>query len=143
MQQIRARDGLSAAGALARARQTYPAAFQSWQSQTVASPTNAQQVQRAPRVEKAAAEPATFEEAVALEIAKGCTTFEVAAQRTVNKFGHSLPRKISKYADAAAEFRKRADELVDETSAMPRTEALRALRLSDPAAYEKLQASVF
>jgi hypothetical protein len=143
VQQIAARDGLSKTSALARARQLYPREFQAWQSATVAEPTNVQQTLRAPRVEKAAADPPTFEEACALEIAKGHNP-RVAAQRAINKFGNALPRQINKHAsDVAAEFRKRADEFVDETSAMPRTEALRAARRADPALYAKLIESAF
>jgi len=75
----------------------------------------------------------SFESAVADEMARGCTTYEVAAQRVVNAYGTTLPHEfVRKGVDVEMSFLEKADEYIDADSTMPRTEALRAARL-DPA----------
>jgi len=67
----------------------------------------------------------SFEEAVSNEMARGCTTYEVAAQRVVNTYGTTLPHEsFAKCAtDIGVTFCKYADDFVDADSTMPRTEA--------------------
>jgi hypothetical protein len=86
--------------------------------------------------------PTTFEQAVEMEIAKGCHP-KLAAQRAVNKFGRSLPHKFAKRADHAARRVSRATNDILDTDCGSRVEALRKCRLENPAAFDALQRSAF
>jgi hypothetical protein len=55
------------------------------------------------------------------------------------KVTHTLPHRLAKRAhDASAAFCKYADTFIDEANSSPRCSALRAARLADPSAYERL-----
>src|SRR5262249_45229085 len=77
------------------------------------------------------------------EMARGASTYEVAAQRVVNAYGNTLPHEeFAKGAtDIAVTFCKYADDFVDGDSTMPRTEALRAARLANPSLFRALQSA--
>jgi hypothetical protein len=133
------RDSCSKNVAMATARREYPDAYQSYQSFVAASPTNEQHTRRAGRgVGKRM--PDTFEDLVSAEMRKG-VSWRTAEQRVINTYGSTaLNHRMMKSSTAsvAAEFTKRADQILWDTPNIDRCEALRRLRKANPYLYDAL-----
>ena len=74
--------------------------------------------------------PTQYAALVAGEIRKGHNP-RVAAQRVAQAYGLLQDEAIAKHADTYEQLRGVAQEMLDESSSMPRTEALRKARLSN------------
>jgi len=87
----------------------------------------------------------SFEEAVSEQMARGASTYEVAAQRVVNLYGNTLQHEsfITKgLADSAvvqSRFHDLTDQFVDADAHSPRCEALRKARLVNAKLFKAYQ----
>jgi hypothetical protein len=90
------------------------------------------------------AAPGSFEALVSEELAKGCSTYEQAAQRVVQQFGfRALDRRDMTKREATSvlaedELLKRAGTLLEDGSVGSRTDALRAARQAHPTLYKRM-----
>jgi hypothetical protein len=133
------RDSCSKNEAMATARREYPDVYTSYQGFVASSPTNEQHTRRAGRG-VAKRMPDTFEDLVSAEMAKG-VSWRTAEQRVINTYGSTaLNHRMMKSSTAsvAAEFTKRADQILWDTPNIDRCEALRRLRKANPYLYDAL-----
>jgi hypothetical protein len=129
VEKIKNEQGIPASQAMALARQQYPEIY-------------AHYVGSAGSYFKAA--PGSFERLVNEELAKGCSTFEQAAQRTVQKFGYraldhrDMSKREATSVLAEGELIAKAQAIWEDDPAISRTAALRMARLASPRLYRAL-----
>jgi hypothetical protein len=114
--QIQRRDNCTRTTALSRARSEHPdeySRFQGWHS----SNTTQDQHSRRSVTDAAYKRAPCYEDLVAAEIAKGCTTLVQAQQRVAQMYGNNAipPSAISKGEDLVEQFNAKVSDLVDET----------------------------
>jgi hypothetical protein len=123
-------EGLPRSEAMAAARQRFPQVYRSYQAHTAG--TN--------NIGKSAP-PATFDDLVNEQMAKGCN-YEVAAQRVMQAHGSNAlrARPLAKRAhDLDDQFHKRAQDIWQADESLSRCESLRKARLSNKKLFEALQ----
>ena len=128
---VRARDGGSRSRGFTVARLENPDvydAYQAWHSCNTTQQQRAVQQETNDLTTKSA--PTQYAALVAGEIRKGHNP-RVAAQRVAQAYGLLQDEAIAKHADTYEQLRGVAQEMLDESSSMPRTEALRKARLSN------------
>jgi len=141
--------GGSRSAAMVQARLLYPALFQSYQRWSSGGSAQAQQTaqgETSDQFNKLGR--ATFEQAVAKEMTRGCNE-TVAGQRVLQAHGYRALDKRDDYIakglaaadEVQSQFYKAADDYVDAEAHSPRCEALRAARLANPGLFRALQAA--
>jgi hypothetical protein len=90
------------------------------------------------------AAPGSFEALVSEELAKGCSTYEQAAQRVVQQYGfraldsRDMTKREATSVLAEDQLLKRAGTLLEDDPALSRTDALRKARQDHPSLYRRM-----
>jgi hypothetical protein len=122
-------EGLTRSEAMSQARARYPELYRSY-------------VGSASFLNKAA--PGSFESLVSEQMAKGCSTYEQAAQRVVQQYGYrALDRRDMRKSEAIsvlaeAELMSKANDRWRDDPTLTRTDALRAARQDHPSLYRRM-----
>jgi hypothetical protein len=110
---IQRRDNCTRTTALQRARSENPSEYSRYQGWLSSSSAQDQQARRS-TTDAAYKSAVTYEDAVAAEIRKGCTTLCQAEQRVLQMHGNTLPRAISKGVDVVDQFNDKVSEIASE-----------------------------
>jgi hypothetical protein len=127
---IRNDQGVPKSQAMALARQQYPELYRHY-------------VGSASYLNKAA--PGSFEALVGEQLAKGCSTYEQAAQRVVQQYGfraldhRDMTKREATSVLAEDALMKRAEDIWQDDPSASRTDALRLARLASPQLYRRMQ----
>jgi hypothetical protein len=120
--------GIPKSEAMARARQQYPELYRNYVGSA----------------DYLKAAPGSFEALVSEQMAKGCSTYEQAAQRVVQQHGYrafdsrDMSKREAVSVVAESELMSKANDIWRDDPTLTRTDALRAARQDHPALYKRM-----